>query len=1253
MRFLANGPVIPDHLLEKRDEGNCVFICGAGVSLPSGLPSFVDLTRDVIDNLHVLPEDPISQSFKPWREGLQGPKTPLDQIFHDLYQEYGKELINRLVTDQLSRDSTSAVSSNPHSIVERISCDLDGKPQIITTNFDRLFQSGKCRELPIHLPPRLPAIEHGDDINGVTYLHGCVPEGNKGQQDYILGSADFGKAYLAEGWATSFIKQVIQRYTVVLLGYTAEDPPVKYLLQGLRDIGGSDSSTIYAFEEGEHEDIEAKWRERGVTPIAYPKSDDQHSLLWGTLAAWAERADDPSEWRDKIILKAGQGPRALKPYERGQVAHIVRSVSGARAFAEKKPTITPEWLCVFDADCRAAPKFQDYLGKVEEFDPLEKYGLDDDPPRSSEKVGRKGQSYDNIFHRRESDILPDEVCHLTGFKARLPTRLIYLQSWILDNLDRPMVAWWVCRHYLLHPSFIRRLEWELSRGRVLPSKAISIWRVIEQVFATILSPDPDFDGRFFDIKNQIKNEGWSQSVLLGLEKTLSARLTVRRPSGICSVKPPLDEWEDIHISHIADFNVAFCDFHGEEFDIPDVHLQDVLKIAELQLLRAVVLLGELPETFLPVPSCYLEQKIDGDSVDNLDAKDMYFLWFVGLIQRAFKECPDFVRQRVLSWPRNESYFFSKLLMFIYAQPSLFTASDAANLLSELHQSVFWDRGLLPELLNLIRGRWEEFSPTERDMLAQRILAGPEHQIDYSDDMLRLRAALYAKWLEMNGCIFSLAQSNSILQLVSKIDGWSDEWVSDLTHGNRGHAYRVVYDDNPGELLDLPAHQVINHLQQFGGAGDKRFIERRPFWGLIKQKPRKALAALSFKLRENQCETLLWGELLEAWPENAGVRETCLCAARLQRFTEDNLSAVFPKIVRWMGQNWEAIYRKNSTFAWAFYDQISGCCRLEVNALSDREATSKVRFDYSSGPAGQMADVLLNVMPSLATDEASSDEFLRRFEGLLSIEKAVAQQVATSLTENIGWLHEKYPEWVFRVMVPWFDLKDQFAEAVWSALIRTNAIYKPALREEMKPFLLNGFPLVADWQWSPSLLCLFVQRFIRLVIFSDDAEQERMAINVRRNLIQMDDQSRSAVVQFLSSVGRDNDDGWCIFVIPFIQKYWPKNIKFKTEKTINAWLYLLSNSGEKFPVVLRVVKGHLGPVTTGLALLNFTRSAKDEKSLAELFPAEVLEMVQHVKPQRASFGLYGLSELIDSLSAEQLAGDQLRVLADLKESFASR
>ena len=52
MRFIANGPWIPDELFVARDEGRVVFFCGAGVSRArANLPGFYRLTTKVLDQL--------------------------------------------------------------------------------------------------------------------------------------------------------------------------------------------------------------------------------------------------------------------------------------------------------------------------------------------------------------------------------------------------------------------------------------------------------------------------------------------------------------------------------------------------------------------------------------------------------------------------------------------------------------------------------------------------------------------------------------------------------------------------------------------------------------------------------------------------------------------------------------------------------------------------------------------------------------------------------------------------------------------------------------------------------------------------------------------------------------------------------------------------------------------------------------------------------------------------------------------------
>jgi len=102
MRFLKDGPVIPDELLYERDQGRVIFLCGAGVSISSGMPDFRDLTKDVVNHF-----DPPSSSeiFKATRTLFDNPikdalKT-LDQIFHMLHLDYGRDVVNAYVAERL------------------------------------------------------------------------------------------------------------------------------------------------------------------------------------------------------------------------------------------------------------------------------------------------------------------------------------------------------------------------------------------------------------------------------------------------------------------------------------------------------------------------------------------------------------------------------------------------------------------------------------------------------------------------------------------------------------------------------------------------------------------------------------------------------------------------------------------------------------------------------------------------------------------------------------------------------------------------------------------------------------------------------------------------------------------------------------------------------------------------------------------------------------------------------------------------
>ena len=59
MRFVPDGPYIPNDLIRKWREGDVLFVAGAGVSRPAGLPLFRDLAVDAYAELN----DPLAPAF--------------------------------------------------------------------------------------------------------------------------------------------------------------------------------------------------------------------------------------------------------------------------------------------------------------------------------------------------------------------------------------------------------------------------------------------------------------------------------------------------------------------------------------------------------------------------------------------------------------------------------------------------------------------------------------------------------------------------------------------------------------------------------------------------------------------------------------------------------------------------------------------------------------------------------------------------------------------------------------------------------------------------------------------------------------------------------------------------------------------------------------------------------------------------------------------------------------------------------------
>ncbi|BBZ97481.1 hypothetical protein BRDID11004_16080 [Bradyrhizobium diazoefficiens] len=305
MRFVEQGADVPDELVRAVTDGNATFLCGAGVSFRVNLPSFKQLTERVYARLGEAPDDEPAE-----RSAIESKEY--DRALRSLEKRTRRPGTPSRVREAVAQElSAPAVPFPDHLALLQLSRDRDGRPRLLTTNFDTLFERAAydagMLAVPSYAGVSMPRAG-GDRDHGILHLHGRIadPTLNLDLTDLILTSADFGDAYLRSGWASRYIEDRMRLGALVLVGYGAEDAAMRLLLETLdadRD-RFRDLHDIYAFELGTP--ISASiWKAKGIKPIEFSSYD----AIYDTLAEFARYAKQPADYRrERLGQILGTGP---------------------------------------------------------------------------------------------------------------------------------------------------------------------------------------------------------------------------------------------------------------------------------------------------------------------------------------------------------------------------------------------------------------------------------------------------------------------------------------------------------------------------------------------------------------------------------------------------------------------------------------------------------------------------------------------------------------------------------------------------------------------------------------------------------------------------------------------------------------------------------------------------------------------------------------------------------------------------------
>ena len=341
------GIRFPEPVRSALRNDELVVFAGAGVSMgaPANLPDFRSLACEIAHGTG---------------EALANSEPPdrfLGRLAHNGVN----------VQDRVCRalDREGSAPNSLHRDLLRLYQSAD-RVRVVTTNFDLLCEraaEGLVADKMLDTTPetfRAPALPLGHDFNGIVHVHGAVSH----PRDIVVTDADFGRAYLTEGWARRFLIAVFRKFTVLFIGYGHNDTVMNYLARALPE--SRVGRRRFAVIQKEADDNPQRWQVLGVEPISYPQvGGDGHSVLYAGIRRFADlAARGVLDWQ-REITELATNPPPVDPEGVETIEEAFQDPVRLRFFT--KTASSPDWLDWLDARGRLDALFGDgELGECDE-----------------------------------------------------------------------------------------------------------------------------------------------------------------------------------------------------------------------------------------------------------------------------------------------------------------------------------------------------------------------------------------------------------------------------------------------------------------------------------------------------------------------------------------------------------------------------------------------------------------------------------------------------------------------------------------------------------------------------------------------------------------------------------------------------------------------------------------------------------------------------------------------------------------------
>lgn len=1205
MQFVTNGPDIPDALLQAHEEGRVVFFCGAGISVPAGLPDFKDLVKQIYCLTGTTFFDIEQEAFDRGQFDVT-----LNLLEHRLP---GQRLaVRRALAQALKPKLRRKGAIDTHTALLRLARNREGSLRLVTTNCDRVFHAAAKRmkqPFQSYAAPTLP-IPKSSRWDGLVYLHGLLSEkaDDTALNRLVVTSGDFGLAYLTERWAARFVSELFRNYEVCFVGYSINDSVLRYMMDALAADRMLGDATPQAWalgdcKPGQEKQKTKEWEAKGVVPILYTvqggKQQD-HSALHQTLHVWADVYRDGVQGKEAVV-----GQYALAHPQKstqqddfvGRMLWALSDKSGlpAKRFAECNPVPPLDWL--LDAFSGARFRHSD----------LVRFGV----PARDKMDGNL--CFSLIRRPAPYDLAPQMrlVCDSPS-ETRWDDVMHHLARWLVRHLDDPRLVVWIARRGgQVHEQWAQLIERELDRfarlerddktaeldeirrnaPKAVPSPLMrTLWRIL--LCGRVKSVMPNLD--LYDWERRLRRDGLSATLRLELRELLAPKVMLRKVARReCGDSNSANEL--VRIKQLVDWELvltadnvypALRNFADEAWLSALPHLLDDFQ----QLLRdALDLMREMGGA---------DEREDYShwilpSIAPLEQKQGFRDWviLIELLRDAWLKIRtnDSARATRIAqdWFALPYPAFKRLALFAASQEDCIPPEQWVDWLLSEDAYWLWSSNTKQEACRLFVLQGQHLAGRAQARLEEAILTEPSpamYQDDWAVDQWQDRG-VRSVWLHLSNLKASgLALGASAATRLAEISAAYPQWQLAVDERDEFAIWMRVgdADDDPEyedrrEIVIAPRkrQELVQWLMQPMPQG--RFFYEDTWRDVCRTRFFHSLLALCDLAQKGKWPTERWREALQTWAEDGMASRSWRYAAPLVQNMPDAEFQELAYAVSW--------WMKTVSSANNCHEDIllELCCRVRnwsqeagtcFRILRNGDEIEDPVGTAINHPIGHVTQALINLwFQRKPSDNDRLPAKLRQvFTKLCDVQVDRFRSARVLMASQLIAFFRVDRPWTEQHLLPLFDWNNpEEAKAVWQGFLWSPRRYPP-LMAAFKPQFLDTANHYADLGEYSRQFANFLTYAALNRVEGYTEEDFRAAIATLPQEGQ--EESARALALAQESAGEQREEFWKNRAYPFWQQIWPKSRDLATPRIAESLARMAIAARGEFPAALAAVQDWL-------------------------------------------------------------------------------